>query len=291
MFSLIRKYRLRKLPPKIVGLMPARNEGAKIQFALKALAQHTDAIIYLDDCSIDDTLAQVEECRAECRVERILTKDRWVRDEPADRNRLLQAGREIGGTHFIVIDADEALTSNFLQGGLLKDRILELAPGDQLALRWIHLWRGVDAFRTDGDKGTSRFKYCIFCDDRRGVYSSDFIHTSRVPRVKGKKHRLEGPFGLLHFQFVDWDNLVLKQNWYRWLERVYQPDRPIGEILKRYLQSEDETGLVTEPCPPEWFETYPFLDPAVFHQPDNWRIQQMKEWEAEKGTGYFAGLS
>jgi len=74
MFSLIRKYRLRKLPPKIVGLMPARNEGARIQFAIKALAQHTDAIIYLDDCSSDDTLAHVEHCREECRVKRILTK-------------------------------------------------------------------------------------------------------------------------------------------------------------------------------------------------------------------------
>lgn len=271
--------------------MPARNEGAKIQFALRALAQQTDAIVYLDDCSIDDTLTQVEKCREECRVERILTKDRWVRDEPADRNRLLQAGREIGGTHFIVIDADEALTSNFLEGGLLKKRILDLTPGDQLALRWIHLWRNVDSFRTDGDKGISRFKYCIFCDDRKAVYSSEFIHTSRIPRVKGRKHRLDGPFGLLHFQFVDWNNLVLKQKWYRWLERVYQPEKPIVDILKRYNKSDDENGLVTEPCPREWLETYPFLDSAVFHEPDNWRLQQMDEWAAEKGADYFSGLS
>lgn len=172
---------------------------------------------------------------------------------------------------------------------MLRNLILDLTPGDQLAFRWVYLWRGVDYFRTDSDKGISRFKYCIFCDDRRGVYSSGFIHTSRVPRVKEKKHRLEGPFGL-HFQFVDWDNLILKQKWYRWLERVYQPKRPIEKILKRYLQSEDESGLVTDPCPHDWFETYPFLDPAVFHQPDNWRILQMKDWEDAKGVAYFADL-
>jgi len=271
--------------------MPARNEGAKIQFALRALAQHTDAIVYLDDFSSDDTLAQVERCQVECQVERILTKERWLRDEPADRNRLLQAGREIGGSHFIVIDADEALTSNFLVNGLLKKQILTLAPGDQLALRWIHLWRSVDTFRTDGDKGDSRFKYCIFCDDRRAVYSSDFIHTSRIPRVKGSKRRLEGAYGLMHFQFVDWDNLVLKQKWYRWLERIYQPEKATEDILTRYGKSEDESGLVTQPCPPDWFVTYPFFDPTVFHQPDNWRIQQMNEWKAEKGVEYFSGVS
>jgi glycosyltransferase involved in cell wall biosynthesis len=275
MFSLFRNYRLSQRPPKIVGLMPARNEGAKIQFALRALAQHTDAIVYLDDCSLDDTLSRVNECREECRVEQVLTKHQWVRDEPADRNRLLNAGREIGGTHFIVIDADEALTSNFLEDDLLKRRILDLAPGDQLALRWIHLWRNVGFFRTDGDKGTARFKYCIFCDDRRARYSSEFIHTSRIPRVNGNKYRLEGPFGLLHFQFVNWENLVLKQKWYRWLERVYQPQKPIEDILTRYGKSEDEDGLVIESCPPKWFETYTFFDSAVFQEPDNWRIQQM----------------
>jgi len=278
------------VPAKIVGLVPARNEGAKIQFALRALAQHTDAIVYLDDFSSDDTLTLVEKCREECRIERILTKDQWLRDEPADRNRLLEAGREIGGTHFIVIDADEALSSNLLEGDLLKRRILALAPGDQLALRWIHLWRSINSFRTDGDKGTNRFKHCIFCDDQRAVYSSDFIHTSRIPKVMGKKRRLNGPFGLLHFQFVDWDNLVLKQKWYRWLERVYQPDKPIEDIRKRYSNSEDEAGLLTKPSPQDWFKTYPFLDPAVFHQPDNWRIQQIHEWETQNGADYFSNL-
>jgi ribonuclease Y len=37
----------------------------------------------------------VESLAQECRVERIIRKPVWHRDEPGDRNAMLQAGREI----------------------------------------------------------------------------------------------------------------------------------------------------------------------------------------------------
>ena len=100
---------------KIVGLIPARNESKIIEQCLHALSFYTDAIIYLDDASDDNSVAIVESVADKYRVEKIIKKKIWKRDEPGDRNALLKAGREIGGTHFIVIDADEMLTSNCLQ--------------------------------------------------------------------------------------------------------------------------------------------------------------------------------
>jgi len=280
----------KRKPPKIVALLPARNEGAKLTISLKALACHTDAIIYLDDCSTDDSLHYVETCREECRVERILTKNYWKRDEPHDRNRLLQAGRDIGGTHFIVIDADEALTSNFLTNSHLRKLIFGLYPGDAISLPWIHLWRSMQFYRLDGIMGVHHYKKCIFCDDGKSTYKSDFIHTPRVPKMKGKSIRQGLPYGLMHFQCANWDNVTLKQKWYAWLEHVEKPERSIEDIIARYKKQLDENGLKTETCPAEWLEHYPFFDPALFTKPDQWRLKQMEEWEKAKGSEYFSRL-
>lgn len=271
--------------------MPARNEGNKLRASLKALAYYTDAIVYLDDCSTDHSLEIVESCRAECRIERILKNNAWRRDEPGDRNLLLQAGREIGGTHFIVIDADEIFTSNLRVNNLLRKEVLKLAPGQALSMPWIHLWRGADRYRLDGRRGALRTKAFAFCDDGKVSYISDFIHTPRVPTSRRRRTRKLGlPYGLIHFHCVNWDNLELKQKWYRWMERVERPDRSLAQINARYAGAFDEKEVQTALSLSEWFENYPDLDIASFSLPDQWRLDQIKEWEAAKGTAYFEGL-
>src|SRR5581483_1771406 len=135
-------------------------------------------------------------------------KRKWIRNEPADRNELLKAGRSIGGTHFIVIDVDEMLTSNWLKNNLLRKKILQLEPGDHIYLTWIQLWRSIEEYRFDDSVWTNNMKAFIFCDDGKCRYRSQFLHTPRVPKnLKGKAHRIEGyQYGMLHYQFVNWRN-------------------------------------------------------------------------------------
>jgi len=281
----------RSASPRIIGLVPARNEEDKVEFALRALAKFTDAIVFLDDCSTDATVQIVRDLSEACRIEKIIEKPVWHRDEPGDRNRLLAAGRELGGTHFVVIDADEAFTANFLDGDALRKRILSLKPREQLSLRWIHLWRSVDQYRTDAPVWSERYKRCIFCDDGRAEYQSKFIHTSRIPKMKGKRIKIDDKnFGLLHFQFVNWENLELKQRWYRWLEKVRDPDKSVEAINNKYANSVDESGLLLADTPASWFDGYTFFDRAVFDIPDNWRVVQMREWQQQYGEEYFDGL-
>ncbi|NTW98827.1 MAG: glycosyltransferase, partial [Geobacteraceae bacterium] len=277
---------------KIVGLVPARNEKHIISQCLRALSLFTDAIVYLDDASTDETLHIVESLANECHIERIIRKTEWHRDEPGDRNAMLKAGREIGGTHFIVIDADEMLTSNLAIGNMIKAEILKLQPGDRLALNWIQLWRSVDQYRFDQSVWTWNYKEIIFCDDGVCSYSSDFIHTPRVPEsLHGQTYRLEGyDAGLLHFQFVNWSNLLLKQAWYRCLERIREPGKPVSEINKRYAPSKDETDLGLKPVPVNWFDSYSFFDPAAYDQLDVWRKDQVLGWFRQYGREHFAGL-
>ncbi len=277
---------------KIVALVPARNEGAKIAFCLRALACIADAIVCLDDCSDDDTLAIVESLAAEFRVERILRKTTWHRDEPGDRNALLAAGRALGGTHFVVIDADEAFTANCLEGEKLRHAILSLSPGDQLALTWIPLWRGVDRYRVDKSKWSNHGKSFVFCDDGRSAYASGFIHTSRVPAtLRGRVLAIDGHMhGVLHFQFVNWRNLLVKQAWYRCLERIRDPRKPASAINEIYAASKDETALALRPSPAQWFAAYPFFDKSVFDAQETWREAQVRGWFEQYGRAYFEAL-
>lgn len=277
---------------KIVGLVPARNESPIIEQCLRALSLYTDAIVYLDDASTDDTLEIVKSLAQECNIEKIIAKEKWYRDEPGDRNKLLQAGREIGGTHFVVVDADEMLTANCLDNNFLQKKILSLKPGERIKLNFIVPWRSVDQYRFDKSVWTHNYFVCIFCDDGRCSYNSGFIHTPHVPRnLRGKIHTIAGyTHGMLHFQFVNWRNLLVKQSWYRCLERIRQPNKSDAAINQIYAPSKDEKNLGLKSSPAYWLDGYDFFDPTVFNQPEKWKEKQVLEWFEHYGRKHFAGL-
>jgi glycosyltransferase involved in cell wall biosynthesis len=277
--------------PKIVGIMAFRNEANFLAQHLKALSLYTDAIVVLDDASTDDSLAIAQSLQEECNIEKIITKDIWFRDEPGDRNKLLEAGREIGGTHFIAIDADEMFTSNLLIDNQLRNLILTLKPKETISVMWIQLWRSINFYRYDSSVWTNAVGEFIFCDDGTSAYNSDFIHTGRIPFQSKRSYKLSTyDVGLLHFQFVNWDNLLLKQAWYRCLERVRLPNKVVEEINKLYAPSKNEEGLERQPSKLEWFGHYSFFDASVYDKPDNWRKKQVNQWFNEYGKEYFSEL-
>ena len=359
--------------PKIVGLVPVRNEDRMIVPCLKALAMYTDAIVVLDDASEDGTVAAVQALQQECHIERIIEKKIWYRDEPGDRNLLLEAGREIGGTHFIVIDADEMFTANLLKDNLLRNKILSLSPGEALNVTWINLWRSVDQYRYDYSVWSGQQINVAFCDDGKCVYKSGFIHTSRSPnnlngkiqslviddqdfsfldgclskyhypiilrsfnrynnsfdvnnvqlqrylkdqicnyqvplevaarRVRGDRlfwpesgackvgcYQHDFTAGLMHFQFVNWDNLLAKQAWYRCLEKIRNPQVDVKQINQMYGESKGEKLCRCLDCPKEWFAGYDFFDRSVYEQNDSWQKRQVQAWLKEYGKEFFQDL-
>ena len=278
---------------KIVGLVPARNERHILPQCLRALSLYTDAMVFLDDASEDDSVAVVQALAEECRIERILRNKTWHRDEPGDRNRLLQAGRAIGGSHFIALDADELFTASCLEGGFLRRAILALKPGEVLQMNWIQLWRSTAQYRFDQSVWTWNMKDFAFCDDGRACYESPFIHCPRAPRnLAGERRRIEGyERGVMHFQFVHWRNLLVKQAWYRCLERIRAPTVSPADINRIYAASVDETGLGVCPAPASWFAGYPFFDPSVYSKPDIAREREVLGWFERYGREYFRELA
>lgn len=277
---------------KIIGLVPGKNEARHIEFCLRALARFCDSIVYFDDDSTDETVAIVEALAEECRVERIIRKRDDQFHETIRRAVPLQAGRELGGTHFIVIDADEAFTANLLEGNLLRQQILALQPGDALELAWIQLWRSVQNYRHDNSVWTHNYKAFAFADDRSSHYDETFIHLERVPSgLCGTRQRLAGyEYGLMHFQFVNWRNLLIKQAWYRCLERIHDAAKPAQAINALYAPSKDEQDLQLRDVPYKWFAAYPFFAADRLQQPDLWREQQVVDWFQQYGPAYFADL-
>ncbi|MBW8010748.1 MAG: glycosyltransferase [Chloroflexi bacterium] len=275
----------------VVGLMRVRNEANIIEFSLKALAQYTDAIIVLDDCSNDGTSEIIQTLKEACQIKQIIRKDEYVFDEWGDRTALLKSARQLGGTHFIVLDADEALTSNFQQNNLLRKLILGLEPGDVIKLILINLWRGVNQYRRDHSVWTGTTFPIVLCDDGKSELEKGFAHFPRLPVRAGKQHIIQGDeYGLLHFQYVNWRNLLIKQAWYRCLEKLHLPNKTTAEINARYAPSKDESGLGTSPCHLDWLDGYPFFTPNIFERPETWREKQIGKWIQEYGEDYFSHL-
>lgn len=355
--------------PKIVGLMAVRNEAQIIANSLQALALYADEIIVLDDASTDNTVAVIRSLQTQCCIAQIIEKESWYRDEPGDRNKLLAAGRAVGGTHFIMIDADEIFTANLLENNLLKNKILALKPGDKMTVTWINLWRSPDAYRYDSSVWSEGAADAIFCDDGQCSYDSAFIHTPRTPsNLIGKIydlilddnsfklqnairenlktpifkgtiahldslsnvqlerclkdqllnshktqtaalefcrvcflhegnyssvscHRRDFTAGLMHFQFVNWENLLIKQAWYRCLEKIRDPNLDIQEVNNKYGESKQESGLRCLAAPEKWFAGYQsFLDKTVYLKAESWQKKQVLQWFKQYGQEFFSDL-
>ena len=68
-------------------------------------------------------------------------------------------------------------------------------------------------------------------------------------------------YGMLHFQFINWPNVVKKQSWYKCLERIRTPEKSIDAINQRYVFSMDTSHEETSPVKSIWFNGYDFFNP------------------------------
>lgn len=274
---------------KIVGLVPVRNEALLIEQCLRGLSKYTDAIIVLDDASEDTTVEIIRSIAQECNVVKLIVKNKWMRTESADRNTLLEAGRAIGGTHFIVLDADELFTATCMQNNTLRDAILALKPGQTLFMHWIRLWKDIYTFKASNIE----LKKFIFCDNGTASYPPRYIHSYRTPEGLEGESIDFGRYdthGVLHFQAVNWRNMRIRQAWYQCLERINKPLADPTRIAYLYDTTIDEADMLLARSPKHWFE-YDFFDADAYYKEDTWREAMIAQWMQHYGKDYFKDLS
>jgi glycosyltransferase involved in cell wall biosynthesis len=309
------------LQKKIVALMPVRNEARTIEQILRAVACYSDSIIILDDASNDTTLEILHNLASELTIEKIIEKKKWIRDEKADRQALLDAGRAAGGTHFIVLDADQMFSAHCLHNNWLRNKILQLLPGEVLRAPVINLWGSVQRYRDD--------TYCnpfqkhwiqpiAVCDDQVSNYRNDkeifgesgSIHVWKFPlSLKNLRYQdvLDVNYGVLHFKSINLEDVFFKCIWYMFLEFVYLNKKNHNnaaslldnakKINNYYFGCYDGGEVAHDPQKAEcsdvkesWY-AYPFFVIDDFMKQDISRKTDIEKWINEYGVIYFAYLN
>src|SRR3712207_7052425 len=115
---------------KLIALVPMKNEAWILPAYLSSVAPVVDDIVAVDDGSTDESARLVREAGGHVVPAREggdwETHWGWVRED------MLRVGRERGGTHFLCLDADEALTAPAREH--LRGAAEALEPGGKLLL-------------------------------------------------------------------------------------------------------------------------------------------------------------
>ena len=232
--------------------------------------------------------------------------------EIENRQKLLDAGRECGGTHFIELDADEVLTAPCKHKNWLRKKILSLKKGQILRLPIINLWKSFDYFRVDRGQFPGIVPLsAIFCDDgvstleeNKKISQCGFLHCGRFPVFReGAPQDItlhSTNYAVLHLPFVNWDNVYIKRGWIMCLERVRLhegmsvrfPERTVADINNFYSIYHNYAikQKVIAPVPEQWL-AYDFFDKECYKARQvEWRRKQVLSWFREYGKEFFADL-
>jgi hypothetical protein len=103
-------------------------------------------------------------------------------------------------------------------------------------------------------------------------------------------------YGLLHFQFLNWRSFLLKQYYYKCLERVSNASLELDWITWKYSRTLNEVGITTATSPSDWY-AYDDVNVSVLEalahpsqSHGGWREDQVLQWFEEYGRDHFADL-
>ena len=269
---------------KIIGLVPFKNEEWIFATCLASLRSVCDEIICIDDGSTDKSRQIADKYDCIVHDNDKLTNIGW--SEHHIREKLLQLGREANGTHFICLDADEAISNPFVSN--YKQILQALQPGQKISMQWLALWKSLSAYRNDRSIWSNLFKDFIVCDDGKMSYNYVWLHVDRTPGVTTPTNTKRLPIeagAILHYQFSDWDRYQTKQCDYRCCELIKQPGTEAA-INQKYSITlpDDHVNLVKMPV--DWFVTYPRPNMRI----KDWRWERMMQHFDKYGIEFFEKL-
>ncbi|MCX6716552.1 MAG: glycosyltransferase family 2 protein [Candidatus Taylorbacteria bacterium] len=268
---------------KIIALMPVKNVAWILKTSIPQLKKFSDEILCLDGNSEDNTVEILKSYGAKIRSQSSneANYSKW-------RNELLKWGRELGGTHFVWLDADEAFTTNFLCN--FKQTLSLMAPGEKLALEWLCLWKSSYVYRTDQSIWKHLYKDFVFCDDKISGFGDTKLHEGRTPGPNEntwKKIPLEKG-AVLHFQFVPFEKFQIKQAFQRCRELALGSTNA-RRINNKYSPTLDSNTVQTEKIPEEWLGGIENIDNLSNLNEIYYKEDIMKYFE-EKGILFFEPL-
>lgn len=273
---------------KLIALMVMRNEEWVVGASLRAALKWVDgAAILLDRCT-DATVDIVREIAKETDKEILVSEtdeaEHW--DEMHHRQRNLEDGRGMGGTHFAIVDADEILTHNNLP--YARGWFLDLLPGEVLDVPMIAPWKSLEVYSPH-----TRGVITLGFKDKPGMGwaprgEEQYHHHNRPPHGHTRRHTKEAVGGVMHLQFAAWDRFIAKHRNYLMTE-LLRWQYPATEINSRYSWwAQPPHGTELKPIPPEWWGDYR-KDLINLNAPV-WYDREIKRMLREYGPDRFRGL-
>lgn len=263
---------------KLISLTIARNSSWCIAATLSHALKYCDGAVVLLHNTTDDTAKILRKLDPRITIASV-TGEHW--DEMLHRQQVLDIGRDMGGTHFLVLDDDEILTESLVPR--MRDLAENHPVGSCVHLPLLSCWRSLDQYRSDlGNPFSTAYKTCLFADaphigwKATGGYHHH--HTSPFGTLMVRRYsHTDG--GFMHLQHANRDRLVTKQTWYMCMELVRW-----GKINADYRGTMNEAGLRVSPINPKWWG--PERDLIKLNQ-EPWQLADMRRMITEKGADFF----
>lgn len=282
---------------KTVALFKVRNERWVLGASLRSAMRLCDAAVVLDHASTDETPEIVRSVAGEYPgLVTLIRDDRAEWTEASLLEKLLHAGRDIGGTHFLVLDADEILTGNLISDLPLMLRMLQ--PGASLWLPLPAIWGSLDAYRDDDSVWSTGQVLVGFHDAPWVTYESHAggydIHTRFPSSLRRREFRplhLHADGGLMHLQFANRRRLIAKHAWYKMIEAVRWPGRSTAEQINAYYdRAVEDQYVATTKTPASWWQPWDDFRTHIDLHDEPWHEAECRRLWRQHGAGVFAGL-
>lgn len=252
---------------RLIGLSLIRNEQWIVEFSLRVALTWVDELVVMLDRCTDNTLDIVHKVAKEHsgRVHFVECPPDQHWQEIQLRDKSLQIGRELGGTHFAIIDADEALTANLAPK--VRDWFFTLKPSQLLELPMLAV-RNLNEYQEDNTVWSRAMLTLGFCDFHLltwHVASDGYQFHHRAPYCSGSgvrpltNNRHDG--GVFHLQWANPKRIQAKHLWYFLNERIRWPDRAessVQRLNEKYSQATSEQGVFLRPIPKDWKGSQPW---------------------------------
>ena len=128
---------------------------------------------------------------------------------------MLKIGRNHEGSHFIFLDADEALTYKLSKN--IKSLLKKMKKGEKLFFHWMSMWKHHQYFRIDKKSLWSNlYKDFVYCDNLKDTFTEYYHDYGRTPgdNTDNRIIKISSDQGaIMHFQYVNWINYQYKQAW------------------------------------------------------------------------------
>lgn len=281
---------------KITAIMPCRNSAWVLGLSARALLLWVDELIILNHASTDGTLDLLHDLqRLDKRVKYYTCTDEIWR-EMQHRNRLLESAREWGATHIVTIDDDEIVTGNLLPK--MRPWVESLPPGIVMQLPWLQLRGSIGEVITSG-MWSQQNASCAFQDGPQMLWQTakGYDHHHRQPYgTMGYKPVLapgNRTGGLMHLQMASERRLLAKHAWYKVMERVRWPEKPVKTIEDMYSLTvrECQSALTSSlsGCSP-WWAPYTHLMKHLDLDAEPWQEAECRRLMSLHGAEKFRGL-